>query len=86
MLYPCWLPTQEALLLLLQDERKDAGKSQKDKAMMFIMKCPVLWMNSVKYFVKRLHVKNIKNKKVFLKIQSISASSFKFKAWGKVFC
>jgi len=56
------------------------------RAVMSIMKCPVLWMNCVKHFVKRLHVKNIKNKKVVLKIQSISASSLQFKAGGKVFC
>lgn len=60
-------------------KRKGAGKCQKGKAMVLTVKCPVLWMNCVKYFVKRFHVKNIKNKKVFLKIQSISPSSFKFR-------
>lgn len=63
MLYPCWLLTQEALLLLLQEERKSAGKSQKGKAMIWIMKCPVLWMKCVEHFVKSLHDENIKNRK-----------------------
>lgn len=67
MLYPCWLPTQEALLLLLQEERKSAGKSQKGKAMIWIMKCPVLWMKCVKHFVKSLHDENTKNRKGLLK-------------------
>lgn len=35
--------------------------------MMLILKCPVLWKNCVKYVVKSLHVKNIKNKKGRLK-------------------
>lgn len=38
-------------------------KSQKGKAMMLVMKCPVLWKDCVKYVVKSLRVKNIKNKK-----------------------
>ena len=39
MLYSCWLPTQEALLLLLQEERKGAGKSQKGSDVDYEMPC-----------------------------------------------
>lgn len=47
--------------------KEGAGKCQKGKAMVLTVKCPVLWMNCVKHFVKRFHVKNIKNKKGLLK-------------------
>lgn len=84
MLYPCWLPTQEAFLLLLQEEREGVGKSQKGKAMICIMKCPGLWMKCVKhFFLKASMMKMPRTEKVSLKIQSISASSFKFKARGR---
>lgn len=67
MLYPCWLPTQEALLVLLWEEREGAGKSQKGEAVTFLTKCPVLWMKCVKHFVKSHHDENIKNRKGLLK-------------------
>lgn len=74
-------------MLLPYEETKGAGNSYKGQAIVIILKFPVLWMNCVKHFLKRLHVKKIKNKKSSTKSRSSSAPSLKFEAWGKkMFC
>lgn len=56
-----------SFIVITSEEREGAGESQKGKAMIWIMKCPVLWMKCVKHFVKSLHDENIKNRKGLLK-------------------